>query len=282
MYYLVRRSLNILSISIPLGIGDLLHLYAALNSVKNCFSKIELAFYEPLFSSYRVDVPEYRIFLNELGRLLFSNSPFKIVPYNNQVFRNNSLLCEHDRILPIRPRLQHILCKNNTNTYGEYVTVFTKVRELSQSQFNLKEFLDTLKTVSARYKILILGEKEVEYNPEYTHLTKDGVYSLYQDYISALPADRIIDLTVPKLGITPPDITKLLNDCSIMNQAKHNIVLGIGGNFSLAISIGNVIGYRQDKDHVANILYNDTVYLDSMITRHWEKFISKLKEICIS
>jgi hypothetical protein len=270
-----------LKISLPIGIGDLLHIYSQLSSVKSLYSNIELAFYEPFFKDFRIDTPEYRGFLNELGQLLFSKPPFTLVKFDNQPFRNCESIANLDRILCVRPRLAYLLAERLDNQFGDYITVSTKIRQLPyDSYLEIKDQLfNILKDLSQKYKIMILGEKEVEYNPEYHYLTNKSVYSIYQDYITLLPADRIIDLTVPKLGITAPDLNHIKYDCSLMANAKYNITLGIGGNFSLAVSIGNVIGYRLDDDHIANFLYSDVPYTDLYITKSEEKFLNKLKEI---
>lgn len=269
----------ILQISIPIGIGDLIHLKAQLDSVKNVFEKIEISFYEPFFTNYRNNDSGYKEFIIKFFKLLFQDARYHLVDYQEQPFRNCSMLCEYNRIFPARPRFKHILCRSLYNQYGDYITVSTKVRQFPFSLYQelKEEYFRILSSLS--YKIMILGEREIEYNQEYTHLGNQSIYSLYSDYLQNLPADKIIDLTIPKLGITTPNFDQLMHDCSLMGNAKYNLFLGIGGNFSLGVAIGNSIGYRDDNDHVAEILYKDTQYLDLLITKNKERFLDKLRNL---
>lgn len=270
-----------LDISIPIGIGDLLHLFAQLDSVKHLYSEINLAFYEPFFGGFRHDSKEYREFLDLFCKKLFSDKIYKFVSFDNQPLRNCSTLLSQNGIPPIRPRLKSLLTEPIENIYGDYLVVTTKTRQLSRTNFNnIKNiYFEILNKLTNKYKIMILGEREIEYNPEYTYFSDEHIYSLYNDYINNLSSDKIIDLTIPKLGVTAPDLNQYLKDCSLMGNAKYNITLGIGGNFCTAVAIGSVIGYRVDDDHVADLLYKDIIYPDCMVTKNFNKFISHLENI---
>lgn len=58
-------------------------------------------------------------------------------------------------------------------------------------------------------------------------------------------------------------------------------MVGIGGNFCLAVAVGNSLGYRNDEDHVGDILYSDRspVYSDLKITKRKDVFLEELRRI---
>lgn len=271
---------NDLLISIPIGIGDLIHISAQLESVQHKYDKIEIAFQPELFVNRDEN---YKQFVIEFCNKIFVGDKFKFVEHKNGMkFRNPSLLYSQEWIIPKKPCLKNLLCKPIDNIYGNYICVSTKVRQLSHS-FYLEirdKYFEILNKFTDKFQIMILGEREIEYNEEYQYYTNEHIYSLYSDYIKYLPADKIIDLTIPKLGITTPDLDKIMFDCALMAHAKYNFLIGIGGNFCLSLAVGNSVGYRIDDDHVADLLYSDeNIYSDAYITKNKEKFFSKMEEL---
>jgi hypothetical protein len=126
------------------------------------------------------------------------------------------------------------------------------------------------------YKLVVLGEKVVEMNPEYQHYTDRYIYSIYQDIMSHVGADRIVDLTFPALGITSPNLTQFLQDCLILNQAKFVITLGVGGNFCMATAVANTIGYRLDNDEIADLIFKNELP-NAFVTKEFDRFINRIK-----
>ena len=269
---------QIFKISIPGGIGDILHIKSQLDNIKHIFSKIQISIYQPGIDHFRNGSLQYKEFIISFIKLIFNDSNYEILEFDNQPLRNCSELLITNGIQPIRPFLKDKLCQSLTNNYGEYITISTKIRQLDKQHYSeIKEkYFTILSNLSFKYKIMILGEKEIEYNSEYSHFGKDNIYSIYEDFIKYLPQDKIIDKSISKLGITAPNLENLLNDCSLMGNASYNICLGIGGNFCLAVAIGNTIGYRIDNDHIANILYDDKQYSYLFITKDIQKFYNKL------
>ena len=102
-------------------------------------------------------------------------------------------------------------------------------------------FFETLKNVSKKYKIVVIGERAVEYNEEYTQHGSDQVYSIYNDIVTNIAKDRLVDLTVPSLGITTPNLENIRKDCSVFRDAKFTIMIGFGGAFCLSATTSNVI-----------------------------------------
>lgn len=128
-----------------------------------------------------------------------------------------------------------------------YICVNTKVRQYSRSRF--LTIKDSLLSVLANLptKVAIVGEKVVEQNVEYAIHGDDVIYSIY-NYLMELPQDKIIDLTVPALGLSTPDLATLRKDCYIMAQSRCVVNIGYGGNLSLSGSVAknvNLIGPNQ-------------------------------------
>ncbi len=123
---------------------------------------------------------------------------------------------------------------------------------------------------------MILGEREVELCQEYTFQSNE-IFGIYKDIIENIP--NIIDLAVPALGITAPNLKQVQQDCLIMNQAKFVITIAIGGNFCMALGSGSkIIGFREDNEPIASYLFDDESYNNIIITKNFDKFISTLKQ----
>jgi len=275
--------MNKLAISIPIGLGDLIHVKSQLDFVAFKYDVIELAFYEPFFTNYRSGNTSYIDFITEFYHLIFDGNPkYKLVAYDNQPFRNPSLLCSQECFVPIRPLMRKELCDIDTELPKEiYLTISTKIRSFHRKFWDeIKEEVFSILN-SKPLKIMFLGEKEIEYNPEYAYYGTDNIYSIYQELCQNIPADKIIDKTIPKLGITTPNIANIRKDCAYLAGSKKNIMVGIGGNFCLAVAVGNSLGYRNDEDHVGDILYSDRspVYSDLKITKRKDVFLEELRRI---
>jgi hypothetical protein len=264
--------------SIPIGIGDLIYIKAMFEPIKHEFSEINLKFHRELIIKFSRDA-SYNVFIDEFGKLLFGEAPYIL---NNGSFPYCSLseIVINHGIVPHKPELAHILCGGTPLDLGApYIVINTKIRSIPNSHLEekIREFWSLLNILSEKYKIVILGEKVIEMNQEYQIYTEQHIYSLYTHIYNNIPADRLIDLTVPALGITAPNLQHIQQDCLIMNQAKFVINFGIGGGFCLATAVANTIGYRYDDDLIADRVF-DRVYPNAMITKDWSSFIQKLEQ----
>lgn len=227
---------------------------------------------------YRNNDPSYGKFLHELGVLLFTSPPFHFDHGDYPPIQTERVIRDL-RIVPARTDIDRLLCQGISLNLGEpYIVITTKIRVLSKKNFLTKspDLWRALRKLSEKYKIVILGEQEVEISKEYQN-HKNEIWSIYEQIVANLPADRVVDLTVPALGITSPTLRKVQQDCLIMKQAKFTITFGIGGNLWLAVASGNCIGYRTDGDYVTDLLVNPE-YPGVFLTRDWKQFISKLEE----
>jgi hypothetical protein len=112
------------------------------------------------------------------------------------------------------------------------ITINTKVRGLNRNGYNVvkKKFFDILN--ESEKEFVILGEREIEYGKEYKLHGENAIYSIYNDIIENLPKDKITDLTIPKLGITLPNLDTIKNDINIISKHK-SICFGSSGIVSL-------------------------------------------------
>ena len=272
--------------NIPLALGDLINIKAFIDPVKNQYSSIKLTFHRSLLEEgvksnidgWLEKKQLWEKYLSDIGQLFFSESPY-ILDSGQHRFRDTMGIMQDFKIQPIKPELSHLLCKGTSLNLGkEYIVITTKVREMSRSTFyplsiNLWK---TLNKLSEKYKIVILGERQVEMRREYKVL-KDTVFSIYEQIISNIPNDRILDLTLPALGESVSSLSQIQQDCLIMNQAKLVITLGIGGNFVMSTAVSNMaIGFRNDNHSLAERVFNRE-YPNAIITKDWNRFIRALE-----
>lgn len=268
--------MTIFKATIPIGLGDLIYTKAMFDNIKHLYSEIHLNIYRDIISFYGID-SSYNKFIDEIGSLFFNESPY-ILTSENIPFYGLATMCRDSGVTPIKPGLKHLLCKGiPIDINEEYIAIVTKVRYMTREHFNEKkgELFDLLRQLSQKYKIVILGEREVQLNAGYVEFS-NGIYSIYPDIIQNISADRLVDLSVPALGITAPNLSNIQQDCLTMSRAKFVITIGVGGGFCMATAVANTIGYRIDQDPIADVVFNQE-YPDAVVTKDWPYFLSKLR-----
>lgn len=270
-------NVNGLEYAICIGLGDNLVIRVYFDSIKHNYDQIRISHNKNVISSCRNGDVKYKQFLDELGTLLFSEPPY-IFDHGNypEIQRVDTIMNLANK--PRKPNLDHLLCKGESlNLDEEYIVITTKIRCLPRSTYNSisSQFWQTMRNLATRYKIVVMGERVVEVSPEYTG-QQDTIFGIYDDVIQNVPKDRLIDLTVPALGIVSPDLSKIQQDCLIMKEAKVVITLAIGGNFFLALSVANTICYRVDDDITIDLLSNPD-FPTLFATKNFQEFINKLE-----
>ena len=145
-------------------------------------------------------------------------------------------------VKPKRLDLSKQLCNGHGFNY-KYVALNTKVRGMKKEWFlkNVTEFRKALKSIN--YRLVLIGEREIGMNPEYKNITIPP-FSLYE-FVQDL-AD--VDLTVPELGITVPNINDFRQKCSYLRDAHAVINVGHGGNVTISCAVNdqtiNLFGER--------------------------------------
>jgi hypothetical protein len=268
--------MRIFQASIHTGIGDIIMAKTQIEPLKHKFDRIELSFSQHWLNMHDQN---YANFLKDLWKLLFTDPVYALTEQNYPLL---SPLDFHNQGFTLQEPsgLENLLCNGAPlNLDKEYIVLTTKIRYLSRTKLNSisNELWNTINSLSGKYKIVILGERIVEMSPEYVHHTSEQIFSMYVDIICNIPSDKLIDLSVPALGITSPDLKQFQQDCLIMKNAKCVITLGVGGNFCMATAVANTVGYRQDGHDIFEIIYNRGGG-KAAITKDFSKFISTLKQ----
>lgn len=277
--------MEVIESNIPLALGDLINIKACCDAT-NKYDQIKITFHKSLLdtsvSTGMFDWSEKKIkwdkYLADIGKLFFSDPPY-ILNRSQYSFRDTSDFIKTFGLTPKKPELSSLLCKGIPLNIGEeYIVITTKIREISKKHFYPLsiQLWRVLQKLSKRYKIVILGEQLVETRKEYIG-TQDIIFSIYEQIITNIPGDRIIDLTIPVLGENVSSLTQIQQDCLIMNQAKLVITLGIGGNFCMATAAASMlIGFRADQHWMADAVFNQQ-YSNAIVSKDWSYFIGLLE-----
>lgn len=270
-----------ISTSICLGLGDNIIARIIFDTIKHQYSEIRISHDQAVINLYKKGDVGYLAFLNNIGRLLFTEPPyiFDKVPHT-PIHTMNAI----KSFSPIaKPNLQYLLCKGIPfNIDCEYIIITSKIRMIPKNKF-LPASIDlwrALKKLSDKYKIVIMGERNLDESAAYRQdLPANIAYSIYDQVISNLPLNRVVDLTVPSLGLIAPDLVKIQQDGLIMQGSKAIITLGDGGNLWHAAATGNkIIGYRDDNDHNADLLLNPN-FTHVKMHKVWKEFIKEVERI---
>lgn len=249
-------------ITTAIGIGDLLYLKAALDHAK-LDAQIYPAYGLIKWANRNAD---YADFTQQLCELLFPNQVVNHGPEFKsmmEVYSDHNLQC-------VKPDLANLLPLGNPIN-DDYIVMTTKVRYLPKQSLKLDKLLQAV----GNRKVIILGERDVEMNNEYANDNRNGptVYSIYQDLLK-LP--NHLDMTIPALGITSPDLKQYRQDAMIMRDAKFTVTLGIGGNFTTAISVGKTIGFKTDHEFYSENIFAGKTHPDNFVTWNWNEFIERV------
>lgn len=271
---------KILNIYSAVGIGDMICYRALTNDYLSQYEKININLCLNILHTYKPDNKnENIIFLENMAKLIFNNKKYNIIlnHFNNHlpthVFQQkNNLECKI-------PNLVSSFCEEKRIINEEYIVITTKARSINREMFLSRKntFSNILNDLSKKYKIVLIGEKTVEMNKEYEHHGSNFIFSIYNDIIDSLNYN-IIDLTIPVLGITIPNIENLKKDCSIMNHAKKVITFGVGGNLSIALSVSNTVSYIEGGTEV-KISFSEINNDMSFMTNQWYEFINALLKL---
>ena len=233
------------------GIGDLIICKAMLTSVSDPCVNITLD--ESLLPLRGGE--SYRSFISNFSSLLFQSPKFsfKGIKTGNSIGWDDLY---RGGIRPIPLPLQGQLCAGRKPCEDKYVCVYTKIRDYNRGLFDRgqSKIRAALETLVRKYKVVLLGEREIERNVEYITLTPSAVYSAYS-MVSDFP--QAIDLTIPKLGMTSPNIDKFIQDCAIMAGAEVTINIGVGGNLLISSAVGRSMSLVQSKISVLTETFPD-------------------------
>ncbi|HUC95614.1 MAG TPA: hypothetical protein VMR76_01475, partial [Candidatus Saccharimonadia bacterium] len=166
-----------IEITIPIGLGDLIYIKSAFEAIKDQFSQIKIRFGRHIINDVGRNV-EYNKFLDDIGQLFFSEMPYTLDD-GAYPFCAHQSIYDNYGITPQKPELAHLLCKGNSlNLDSEYIVITTKLRYFPRQTFDIRadELWSTLKSLTTKYKIVVLGEQEVDMNKEYVFHTSQHIY----------------------------------------------------------------------------------------------------------
>jgi hypothetical protein len=262
-------------ITTAIGIGDLLYLKSSLDHIKSRHQEIKIYPATGLIKwAQRND--DYANFINDLCQLLFSEPPYQLADTGPEFKSMVEVFGDHVMQV-IKPTIPQ-LCSGQSLEIEPYLVITTKVRYFPKR--DLKPLWNILNQLP--YKIVILGEREVEMNHEYRNDNRNEatVYSIYPELIQFLQADKCIDKTIPSLGITSPNISNYRQDCLIMSEAKAMITLGIGGNFTTGMAVSKkLIGFRPGLEYYADSIFVNEQVENSFVTKSWDRFLNEVKKL---
>jgi len=269
--------MNNIDLTIAAGIGDNLIIRIFFDAVKEKYNEIRISHNKKVIEFWRDNNPTYKTFLDKLGNTLFTEAPY-VFDYEDHTIWDLSSVLPTMEILPSVSNLSNILCAGNSlNLNEEYIVITTKIRGISKPLFFgvAAPFWKILKNLSQKYKIVILGEREIENSKENIY-NRSTIFNIYDQIIANISSDRLIDLSVPALGITTPEWAKFQQDFLIMKEAKFVIAFGFGGNFWMALSVANVISYRDGIEPISDAIEN-AGFKTAFLTKNWLKFTQKLE-----
>lgn len=221
-----------IDVTINAGIGDIIHSFAMLEAERARHDKIRLAVnHAGLHGARNVT---HSPFADQLTGHLFADRCYEIVPQAND---GNTPQQLHDAgIAMATPDLRDVLPLAGTPKPRPYVAVATKIRGwLRPNWLAIRErFLSQLGDLAERLPLVLVGERVLTETPEYIGHGPEFAYCIYDD-LRLLPC---IDTTFPAYGNEPAQWHQFRIDCTTMAHAELVVVLGTGGNCSMAMACG--------------------------------------------
>jgi hypothetical protein len=268
-----------IGMDINVGIGDHLFLRIFMDGIKDQYDRIAITHSKPGMSFWHYDDAKRWDFNLQLGNLVFNQPPYVLVPNARFPFYPNDRIISELNNKPVKPNLD-CLCVGSSLNIGKYVVLTTKVRHIARSNFDkAKEKLTpALRRLAETHTIVISGEREVQRTREYdAEVNRDLVYGLYDYFIGVLPKDKVLDLSIPALGVICSDLPQLQQDCLIMKEADAVINFGIGGNLWISTCVAKqTIGWHDDPNRVMELMQDFPGY---HVTRDLDRFIHSLASV---
>lgn len=268
-----------IGMDINVGIGDHLFLRIFMDGVKDQYEQIAITHSRPGMAFWHNNDAKRWDFNLQLGKLLFSEPPYVLVPNVYFPFYPNDRIISELNNKPVIPNVDY-LCAGKSLGIDKYVVLTTKVRQIVKSDFEQAKdkLTPALRKLADKYTIVISGEKEVQRTREYeAEVNRNQVFGLYDYFIEILPPERILDLTIPALGITCSTLPQLQQDCLIMKEAEAVINFGIGGNLWISTCVAKqTIDWHGDPNPIMDLMRGLPGY---HVTRSLDQFIQFLETV---
>ncbi len=264
---------------INVGIGDHLFLRIFMDGIKDQYEQIAITHSRPGMAFWHNNDSKRWDFNLKLGKLVFSEPPYVLVPNAHFPFYPNERIIKELNNKPIKPNLD-CLCAGTSLNIGKYLVLNTKVRHIMKQDFEQakSKLTPALRRLANNYTIVILGEREVQRTREYdADVNKNRVYGLYDYFIQIFPRDKVLDLSIPALGIVCSDLPQLQQDCLIMKGAEAVINFGVGGNLWITTCVSRqTLDWHNDSDPIMDLVQGMP---GLHVTRDLDQFIQFLETV---
>jgi|688.fasta_scaffold106504_2 hypothetical protein len=217
---------------IQTGIGDiLLNILLIENNIKQSPLYFNISIYIKNPYSFNNTLNSFKFKLNLLEKICKNND---IIFYNDKNIEYN---CEYKLNKIINFKSLHKYFNFNNSFDTEYIVFHTKCRFINKFNYNnLKQNLKLFyKTFKSKYKIIILGEKQMPSNSE-TNCHK--ITTIYDELLELKNNNDVLDLSIDNI-YDNLDFNNYCKDMAIIHNAKTNIIVGNGGHYCNSIIFGN-------------------------------------------
>lgn len=286
-----------LDVMLNCGIGDVILTRNILDGVKHQYDKINITPNNRIIDQYKNGDKNFKNFIYSFMKIMFSDKPYSVK--QNQAYPRFSCMDNIYQNIIISDESKYSiktyskeLCVGEPLQISDYIVISTKVRGAPLlNDFNIfyrKQYLDALLRLCDKYKIVILGERDVLDNVEYRSIGPQRIYCIYNDLMQVLlNTGQVIDMTISGNEASIPTLKKLQQDCLIMNNAKNVISLGFGGNFILTLASAKAItSFVGDEETIISGFAPYYVHMahypqreDVCITTQFTNFIEKLNNL---
>jgi len=255
--------------SCALGLGDILRLLACLKYDINNYlcDKIYINIASLTYYSNPINYINFRLQL--IKNVLKCNNidSKKVVFFYNKI--NIEYLPNYGQTEFVKQvdcnKIQHLKldfdtssvqpCQNNAEEKEEkeeYIIFHTKSRfHLDKENVfqDLKVFEKFISTFKSKYKIYIIGERQINRNNTEVLHSPDIITQIYNILINLSNNNDVIDQTVEML-VDNLDYNNFVKDVQLIQNAKYNIHFGDGGsmNYSMIFGKHTTIIYNRDME----------------------------------
>lgn len=251
-----------------LGIGDIIiwKIYSHYYNIEIDTIYIK----QKIVETYRSHPKEYMEFINYLFSKLFPTAKlFTVNEFNMIEFSKSSETSTPDKLFT---KIQNTYLFNTIKfnmiyniQYTNYIIFHTKLRltQYGYSLFNENMLYIFFSHFQTTKQIILIGEQEIDDNLENKI---HGIKSIYGLLKLLHNNNNVIDLTKPTIH-NSNSIDDFERDAQLINGAKCNISLGIGGNFVLSSAFAKLtIGFAHPSEsYYIEKMNSDTVKISSTV-----------------
>jgi len=215
------------------GIGDLI--FFCSHIIHNNIEELSVSISDLNIKNWKNE--EYRNFCHDFIKKMLWNKKLEITnDQNYPEFTVDWTIINSALINPtVINHFKNIFYNSLEEKAKNSIIISTKVRSYPREAFDFlsKTFFSSINGLNK--KIILIGEKEVEYGLEYQTHGKNSIYSIYSDCIKNINPNLIEDLTIPKLGITNPNLDNIIKDMNLVMNSERVIMFGCGGFFCTSL-----------------------------------------------